>query len=279
MKKTLQERLNLLAQAGIDTSKYELKLEGITLKSEDDVTISIVGNQQVNNKKLFRRWITAQTFKMLNYEDGWDAYLRNYYDYKYQFKMMLEELRVLNKLELSDKEEFNERSKFFNKKVVIETCRHYMGQLHKYINENKDNKGCIKLAQYGTIKVDDVRKVFVNKLYSIIKEMENVDTYAELYSSLKAFMRHMNKLPDNTPKCSLWKDAFKGNGAYYTLKNLILFHGVVLRDCKDKNTSLNHLENYTETLNNGDLWRLHMLLKDTIELNNFDLRKSIESNK
>ena len=53
----------------------------------------------------------------------------------------------------------------------------------------------------------------------------------------------------------------------------------MLRDCNDKNTSLDHLENYAKILNNGDLWRLHMLLKDTIELNNFDLIKSIESSK
>lgn len=277
--KTLQERIALLEQAGVNTSKYELKLEGIVLKSDQKEIEGIVGNKQVNNKKLFRRWITAQTFKMLNYEDGWDAYLRNYYDYKYQFNMMLEELRVLNKLELTDKEEFNERYKFFNQKVVIETCKHYMVQLRKYVYENTDKKGYIKLAKYGTIKADDVAKVFGNKLYSIIEEMERADTCAELYSLLKLFIRRMNKLPDNTPKCSLWKDAFKGNGAYYTLKNLILFHNVVLRDCNDKNTSLDHLENYAKILNNGDLWRLHMLLKDTIELNNFDLIKSIESSK
>ena len=289
MKKTLQERLNLLQQAGIDTSKYELKLEGITLKSDDNVAISIVGNQQVNNKKLFRRWITAQTFKMLysesyNYkthctEYGWDAYLRNNYDYMYQFKMLLEELRVLNKLELSDKEELFERAKFFNRKVVVGTCEHYMRQLHKYVDEHKDNKGSIKLAKYGTIEVNELRSVFTDKLYSIITEMECSYTYAELYTLLKLFIKHVNKLPYDTPKCPLWKDAFKGNGAYYTLKNLILFHGVLLRDCEDKKTSLDCLKIYTRPLKNGELWRLHMLLKDTIELNNFDLRKSIESNK
>lgn len=277
--KTLQERIALLEQAGVNTSKYELKLEGIVLKSDQKEIESIVGKKQVNNKKLFRRWIAAQTFKMLNYNDGWDAYLRNNYDYMYQFKMMLEEFRVLNKLEMTDKEEFNERSKFFNKTVSVATCEHYMKQLRKYIDDHKDNKGYIKLSQYGNIDVNDVNKTFADKLDSTIDDMKYVDTYAELYALLKKFMRKMNKLPHDTPKCPLWKDAFKGNGAYYTLKNLILFHGVVLRYCNDKNTSLDHLENYAKILNNGNLWRLHMLLKDTIELNNFDLRKSIERTK
>lgn len=281
MTKTLQERLNLLQAAGINTDKYVCQLQDITLKSDDsdDVIKQIVGDKQINNKKLFRRWITAQTFKMLNYDGGWDAYLRNNYDYMYQFRMMLDEFKTLNKLELTDKEEFRERSMFFNKNVAINTCEHYMKQLHKYIEENKNDKGFIKLAKYGTICVKDIPNRFENKLYSIIKDMYVAEGYAELYSLLKNFMKHMNKIPQDTVKCSLWKDAFKGNGAYYTLKNLIMFHGVLLRDCKDKNTSLDFLTTYAKKLTNGDLWKLHMLLKDTIEFNNFDLRKSIESNK
>ena len=283
--KTLQERIKLLQEAGVDTSKYELKLEGITLKSDDNTVISIVGNQQVNNQKLFRRWITAQTFKMLyegsynrntrTWEYGWDTYLKNKYDYMYQFKMMLEELRILSKLEVKDKEEFVERSQFFTKKVVVSTCRHYINQLFKYINKHEDYRGFVNLAKYGQVKSIDVNKLFINDLRTIIDDIKYADTYAEMYSFLKAFMRKMNKLPDDTPKCPLWKDAFKGSGAYYSLKNMILFHNVVVRGYTSKDSSINYLKEYKRTLSNGDLWRLHQLLKDTIEYNNFDLRKSI----
>lgn len=287
--KTLQERINLLEQAGVDTSAYELKLNGVVLKSDDNVVNEIVGNQQLNNKKLFRRWITAQTFRMLNgttinqnnrrWEIGWDAYLRNRYDYMYQFKMMLEEIRILSKLEIKDKEEFKERTKFFNKYVVINTCNHYINQLFKYADKNQNHKHIVKLAKYGNVFIYDLNKLFVDDLREIIDDITQSETYSEIYTFLKKFISKMNKLPADTPKCPSWKTAFKGSGAYYSLRNIILFHNVVLEDCKDKDESLRKLEEYTSQLHYTEVWKLHYLLKDTIEYNNFDLTRSINKNK
>lgn len=178
----LSERIRVLEEAGIDTSKYNLKISGIEV--EIDAVNSIVEDKQVDNKKLFRRWITAQTFKMLNsasfnnkkgcMESGWDAYLRNCYDYKYQFTMMLEELKTLSKLYNTDKDEFNERSHFFNKDVVVATCNHYIAQLTKYVYQ-KQKDGKIKLAQYGCVKVDDIDDLFIDKLRNIIENIGLID--------------------------------------------------------------------------------------------------------
>lgn len=287
--KTLQERINLLEQAGVDTSAYELKLNGIVLKSDDNVVNEIVGNQQLTNKKLFRRWITAQTFRMLNsqtfnqnnkrWEIGWDAYLRNRYDYMYQFKMMLKEIRILAKLEIKDKDEFMERIKFFNRYVVIDTCNHYINQLFKYTDKNQNHKHIVKLAKYGEVFIYDLNKLFVDDLREIINDITESETYSEIYVFLKKFIKKMNKLPADTPKCPSWKTAFKGSGAYYSLRNIILFHNVVLEDCKDKDESLRKLEEYTSQLHYTEVWKLHYLLKDTIEYNNFDLTRSINKNK
>ena len=287
--KTLQERINLLEQAGVDTSAYELKLNGIVLKSDDNVVNEIVGNQQLTNKKLFRRWITAQTFRMLNsqtfnqnnkrWEIGWDAYLRNRYDYMYQFKMMLEEIRILAKLEIKDKDKFMERIKFFNRYVVIDTCNHYINQLFKYTDKNQNHKHIVKLAKYGEVFIYDLNKLFVDDLREIIDDITQSETYSEIYTFLKKFISKMNKLPADTPKCPSWKTAFKGSGAYYSLRNIIMFHNVVLEDCKDKDESLRKLEEYTSQLHYTEVWKLHYLLKDTIEYNNFDLTRSINKNK
>ena len=95
---------------------------------------------------------------------------------------------------------------------------------------------------------------------------------------LKMFIKHMIQLPDNTPKCKQWKDAFKGIGAYETLKNLILFHDVVLRDCTGKADSMTKLTNRLYEYK-GEGWRMHAMLKDTINLNNFDLVRSIRAHK
>ena len=50
------------------------------------------------------------------------------------------------------------------------------------------------------------------------------------YNGLKKFMSLMVKLPYNTPKSKVWIDAFKGAGAFYTLKNLTMYHGCKIVD-------------------------------------------------
>lgn len=282
MNKKLSERLAMLEEMGFDTSKYNVVI------NKDKVAIigadKYVEDKQIDNKKLFRRWITAQTFKMLyepsyNYkrnewEKGWDAYLRNRYDYKYQFTVMLEEVRVLAKLEVKDKEEFVERSNFFTKDVVVALCKHYIRQFDKYATANfNEKKGYVKLAKYGDCDMVRVGEIEM-MLNNIVEDIKNSENYAEIHYLLKKFMASMNKIPADTPKCPEWKTAFKGSGAYYTLKNLLLFHGCLLRGCSDKQESMEQLTSYLDEYK-GKYWRFHYMLLDIIELNNFDLRESI----
>lgn len=283
--KKLSERLAMLEEMGFDTSKYNVVINGNEVEITG-IAKQVVEDKQVDNKKLFRRWITAQTFKMLyepsynfktrKHEIGWDNFLRNRFDYKYQFTMMLEELRVLSKLEKKDKEEFAERSNFFNKNVVVATCEHYMVQLDKYVMTHMDSKKkTVRLAKYGTVGADGYADI-ITTLKWTIRDIESAKNYNDLYVYLKRFIDKMNKIPSDTPKCSEWKIAFKGSGAYYSLKNMILFHNCVLRGCENKHDSFAKLRSCLVTYK-GDYWKFHAMLKDTIEFNNFDLRKSIES--
>ena len=83
----------------------------------------------------------------------------------------------------------------------------------------------------------------------------------------------MIKLPWQTKKSKAWIDAFKGEGAYYTLKNLIMFHncgirvdghgmlkGIVGMSCLNEK-----LEEYK-----GEGWRMFALMKKVIEDNNIN---------
>ena len=97
MNKKLSEKLSVLEEMGFDTSKYNVVINNDKVEITG-VADAIVEDKQVDNK-VFRRWITAQTFRML--DCGYDKSL-NSFDYKYQFTMMLEELRVLNKLQAKD---------------------------------------------------------------------------------------------------------------------------------------------------------------------------------
>ena len=53
-----------------------------------------------------------------------------------------------------------------------------------------------------------------------------------MYRALVSFHRIKIKLPYETAKSKVWVDAYKGNGAYYTLKNLVMFHDCAIKTGK-----------------------------------------------
>lgn len=276
MTKKLSERLAVLEEMGLDTSKYNIEINGNVIEIKE--ANNFVEDKQIKNK-VFRRWITAQTFKMLNYEGGWDAYLRDNYSYMYQFTMMLEEIKTLVKIGKTDAEEFNERVHFFNKDVVVETCKHYLKQLKKYVKENWNSKTCgVYLVKYGWCDRSSLYVVYSN-IKSAINHIEEAKNYYDVYVRLNEFIDCMNKLPHNTPKCSTWKNAFRGSGAYYSLKNMILYHDFVLFGCYDKTSSLVELKRMLDEFKPYEVYKFHYVLKDNIKWSGFDLANSIEAHK
>jgi hypothetical protein len=251
----------------------------------DDIENQIFANGYVKNTKLHRRWVMAQMFRMLNYErnqfdKGYDACLRNCYPYQYQFKMMLEEVRVLSKLECSDKQAYEERSHFFDQYVIIKTCNDYLEKLRRYIAGLKIRhcKGIEYVRISGKdIFISDLNNKVYMPLENMIRNIKYSINYNALYCNLRRFINKMIKLPDNTPKCKEWIDAYKGAGSYYTLMNMVKFHncfiinqytGEVLRGCD----SVKYLEDMLY-LYHDQYWRMFALLKQTIKDNNFDFYK------
>ena len=118
------------------------------------------------------------------------------------------------------------------------------------------------------------------KLYRPIRErierIKRTDSYDKMHKELVAMMRYdFVKLPCNTPKSKAWIDAYKGEGAYYTLKNLVMFH-----NCKimarytfyTMDESMNILKSKLDEYK-GEGWRMFALMKKVIEDNNFDFNK------
>lgn len=253
------ERMETLKVNGIEVGKYfdvtlpggatvRMTLEnGVPVVAEDDPIMNqIIKNGYVRNSKLHRRWVMAQMFKMLSYENkygnyswqiekGYDACLRNRYPYHYQFTMMLEEIRVISKLEKSgDTETFRERTSFFNKDVVTTVCTHYVNDLEDYVEKLKERK-CKgvpykRVPRYGDIFVVDLDKKLYSKFMWSIRTMTRCTDYTALYRELNKFVGMMIKLPYNTPKSKVWIDAFKGSGAFYTLLNLTMYHNCKIID-------------------------------------------------
>ena len=265
----------------------------VLVMANDPIAQSIIDDGYVKNSKLFRRWITAKTFSMLNYQSyrnpsrkGWEACMKDCYSYGYVFKMLKDELHTLAKLQHEDPEYFRERTMFFNGDVVVATLEDYLYRLKKYVKKQlRENprkyrgEAYCKLARYGNVLVKDLDdKVYnpIQRQIDVVKIYVNQGNYAKIEKEFNTFMTlYYNKLPYETTKCAVFKDAYKGAGAFYSLQNMIRFHNVVLKGYTNKYDSEARLY---ELLNGGykkDVWKFHQLLVDTIEYNNFDLRKSI----
>jgi hypothetical protein len=86
-------------------------------------------------------------------------------------------------------------------------------------------------------------------------------------------MNDMIALPYDTPKSKAWIDAYKGEGAFYTLKNLVMFHGCGIKvDKFDVRYGMGAVAFLNEKLNEykGEGWRMFALMKKVIADNNFD---------
>ena len=299
------ERMEALNKAGIDTGKYftlnvnESIPAGAKIHividengnyvpqvvNEDVIANQIIEDGYVRNTRLHRRFVMAQMFHALNYvsydgtESGYNACLKNMYSYQYTLNMMIEEVRVLGKLETRDKESFEERSHFFTKDIVVEVLNDYADKLKKHVDTlpSKNCKGVPYKRVKGTnIFVADLEKKLYAPMRAKIREIGRAGSYTQMYNLMTWFMRDMIKLPYNTPKSKAWIDAYKGEGSFYTCKNLIMFHQCYVK-CPNgatfgTDTSMDILNRkLNEYQDEG--WRMFAFMKKVITDNHFDFNK------
>lgn len=288
------KRMETLKNNGFDTSKYfTLMVEkdipaGTKINIEVDTTNDSIAQQiiedgYVRNTKLHRRFVAAQYMRMLESPLGWHGYLNVCYDYMYQFDMMIEEIRVLSKLENKDRETFLERRMFFTHTVVEKVLEDYIDDVTKYLTTLKirhcDKKPYIYIPGFGCVYTDEVEQKVINPMEALLELCKRTYLYKNLYETLKIFKRTMIKLPYHTRKSKTWVNAFQRAGAYYTLKNLIMFHDVKIYAKgvrQNQNESMYLLKNVAAVYEG---YQLNGLLKETIKLNNFNFKKSIEAHK
>lgn len=299
------ERMEALNKAGIDTGKYftlnvnESIPAGAKIHividengnyvpqvvNEDVIANQIIEDGYVRNTRLHRRFVMAQMFHALNYvsydgtESGYNACLKNMYSYQYTLNMMIEEVRVLGKLETRDKESFEERSHFFTKDIVVEVLNDYADKLKKHVDTlpSKNCKGVPYKRVKGTnIFVADLEKKLYAPMRAKIREIGRAGSYTQMYNLMTWFMRDMIKLPYNTPKSKAWIDAYKGEGSFYTCKNLIMFHQCYVKYPNGAtfgtDTSMDILNRkLNEYQDEG--WRMFAFMKKVITDNHFDFNK------
>jgi hypothetical protein len=309
-----QMRLEALKAAGVDVSKYFPLGDDQLIKIEngaavpvdmDDSTIDAVGKKiveggYVSNWKLFRRWVMSQMFHMLRNmkEDGksFNEVLQKK-GYEYQWRMLENELYAQMKMcDHKDYENLKARNRWFNGCVAHDMTIDYINKLRSYIDDKciyttkKDKDGNKKKTYKHTCKgnpyirlqnedifVADLERKVYTPLRNLANKMGAATTYKELYDAVREFNKNRKHLAWETKMSDAFINAYKGSGSYYTMRNLIMFHGARFmkggRKMSEAN-SLKELESKAK-LYDEEGWRMLGVLKQLISESNIDIQGKI----
>lgn len=307
-----QMRLEALKAAGVDVSKYFPLGDDQLIKIEngaavpvdmDDATIDAVGKKiveggYVSNWKLFRRWVMSQMFHMLRdmnrYGYSFNEVLQHK-GYEYQWRMLENELYA--QMKMCDHEDYvnlKARNLWFNGYVACDMAKDYICKLRKYVDDNliwkkdEDGKKTKKFKhtckgnpyvrlQNNDIFVSDLEKKVYAPLSSLARKMYDSNTYKELYDAVHEFNKNRKHLSWDTKQADAFINAYKGSGSYYTMRNLIMFHGARFlkngRKMSEAN-SLKELESKTK-LYDEQGWRMLGVLKQLIKESGISINDKI----
>lgn len=205
------QRMEILKAAGVNVDKLQELINGNSLIEDifgngDPIIDKIKKGGFIRNKELFRRFITAQTMRLIKDKNGWTAAVRKRYNTRYVYKQTLNELILLNRLQ----------------------------------------KKCPNDKRFTFFTLDDLKSIFHDlvdyQTYDLSGRDErknrimNCTSYQELLNTITGM--HWRFSYKRTSKPRAWLNCFKGAGAYYTLQNLVRTHGLVLTKCKDMKESL-----------------------------------------
>lgn len=294
------DRIEALRSAGIDVSSFfamtgsnggeyvATQREGkLTIISDDDPIYQVILQQgTVPNGKLFRRWVMAQMFHMLAAEKE-GRYFHSITQqihqrgYNYQWEQVENEINAqMHMMKNGDAENYTDRNRWFNQETVVLMFEDYKYQLQQYIKKAPVHhcKGTpYKRICGNNVFLTDINKKVINPINELIKLAKE----GHYMQAIRQFRRANLKNNYWTPNQSqAWIDAYKGSGAFFTMQNLIRFHGCTFLNENgtrmDKQASYAHLQlkavEYT-----GEGWRLLGLLRQFIKDNHIDIAKKMKS--
>ena len=205
------------------------------------------------NPYMIRRFLPAQFLGLMEkYNNNVHKGITEEYTYMYSIEYTIEEVRKLMMLQQRDQIAFDERSKVFTiidcrnifADYIDKVIKNIWDQIDDFVDHNrpgKEFKNGIKgygFFSWGTVKETIVNhkvvKVF-NKsedLKRVIKNLEKMEnfimhtySYKVLYETMKGMK--LIKLPKVTKKSRIFMDCFIKAGAYYTLKQMLMFDDTV----------------------------------------------------
>ena len=296
-----KERIEALKKAGVDVSELfamqsadglefiASKRDGVIsiLEEDDPIFQAIIIQGTIPNRQLFRRWVMAQMFRIIYITTnthgaykpiGVSEVIRNM-GYEYQWKMLNNELYAQHKMmQNGDVDNFRDRNRWFNKRVVLDMAKDYIEKLKKRFEKLKLRK-CkgvpYKRINGQNIFVDDFDKKVIKPLLFAVHKIQHAENTYELWHSVQEFNKRRIKMHWDIPQNAAWLDAYKGAGAFFTMQNMIRFHNCVIIDDNgktlSKNASLAFLNKKAKLYENREGWRLIGMLKKMLDDNNIDV--------
>lgn len=296
----VSKRGEALQAAGIDTNKYfSLRLPTggeqlmtydengvpVAVKADDPIMQQIISGGTVPNRNLFRRWVMSQVFHGLMHEsrysgDGFAAWLKGH-GYKYQWEMLVEELRVQARLyKNGDMENFNARNRWFDKALATEMACDHIAQMRKDAQGRPQHK-CkgVPYIKYDCVNyfVSDIEKKLIAPMIDYAHKIGASKNPQQLYEAVKRFCDHAHmNMAGAFKQYSVWKDSYKGMGAYATMQNLLRFHGCTFPKDNDfykrGRSGLDCLEAAAKSYEDCEGWRLFGLMKQMLDENGIDIK-------
>lgn len=289
-KAKIDEALKLAAKFGYKLSIE--KVENAEIDMNDGVISKIMENGWIENRKLFRRWITAQTLRLIgwNGKESYNEYTTSDWTYNfnkkfnglYQFTYIVKEFETLAKIEKKDPAAFEIRKQFFTKDTLKGMWTEYYNvTFRKWVLSRKvlcsKKKPHIYLNGSSKLYLKDLDDI-IERLCKNLDAIDNMTSYDELIEFNRELRRSeyfkINAVKHT--KCSrAFTDAYKGSGAYYTMDNLVKFSGLKLVDMDDnileRDESLKYLEEMRETVKANPItnYQLLGLLQNSIKATNF----------
>lgn len=267
---------NLFAMTNASGEDAVVKMSdgAVTFLSDNDpIFLSIKENGMVYNPHFFRRWVMAQMFRHLETGD----YTKSIHNlgYEYTWKQVREEFNAQLKMwKSNDMENYEMRNKWFPQDVLYSMCRDYIKQLKDVISHAKvrhcKNRPYYKLSN-KSIFCDEIDEKLLSPLGQIAEKLYNpeLSPYERCYY-LREFTTKMIHFKRFT-QSKAWMEAYKGSGAYFTLRNMFYFHGAYMEDCKTGEESVKALDEQFKNTSYFEGYKVLGLLKEVIAQNGIDI--------
>ena len=201
----------------------------------DPVETMIRESGWLQDPDLWRQWIFTQMIRTCQARDL-DAFKEKFLSarpYAYQWDTAIREIKMRVKANPS---ESAERPLFFTFSVLLRMVSDYMSALDAFAanprRQRRDGNGTyfsvkgerIYLSASSGRKSGETYRKRAEKALSGLRRAQSSGSCRFALKTIEAF-KSTALLSANLPKSDAWMAAFAANGAYYTMDNLIRFHG------------------------------------------------------